>query len=49
MAVNQASLMKAAWAGIGLQILFSVVNAASTYFLKDNVTIEAWAQAKVAE
>ena len=47
MAVNQSTIMKAVYSGAGICILFSVVNAVSTWILKDGQTIEEWATSTV--
>jgi hypothetical protein len=47
MAVNQASITKAAMAGVGLSILFGIVNGLSTWIMKDGQTIEQWATSTV--
>lgn len=49
--LNQKSITRAAGAGIGLAVLFSVVGGISTWFLRDDsgspITIEQWVDNKV--
>ena len=40
--------MNAAYAGIGLSILFAVSNGLSTYVLPDGQTLNEWVDAKVS-
>lgn len=52
MAINGASMTKAAWGGIALSILFAVVNGVSTYLLTDDagapISLQTWVDERVA-
>jgi len=45
--VTQKSLTAAAMSGVGLAILFALMNGVSTYILPDNQTLDQWVTTKV--
>lgn len=52
MAINGASMTRAAWGGVGLAVLFAVVNGISTYLLTDDagapISLQTWVDDRVA-
>ena len=45
--MNTKGFQRAAWSGIGLALLFGVVNGLSTHVLKDGSTLNEWVDSKV--
>jgi len=45
--VTQKSLTAAAMSGVSLAILFSLINAVSTYILPEGQDLDAWVTSKV--
>ena len=45
--MNAKGFQRAAWSGIGLALLFGVVNGLMTHVLNDGQTLDEWVSSKV--